>query len=128
MAVRQRPVVLASALVLALSALSCTSKQPETPGTASPAAMTPRQRGEYLSNIMGCNDCHTPGGIYGAPDFERRLSGSELGWQGPWGVSYATNLTPVCVPGISVLASPRSVCGSGTPTCARSAHCVKARR
>ena len=24
----------------------------------------------------------------------RRLSGSELGWKGPWGVTYARNLTP----------------------------------
>ena len=24
----------------------------------------------------------------------RQLSGSDLGWQGPWGVSYAPNLTP----------------------------------
>jgi len=89
--VRHPLVALAGALALALSVSSCTSKQPEPPA---PAAMTPLQRGEYLSNVMGCNDCHTPGGMYGAPDFERRLSGSEIGWQGPWGVSYASNLTP----------------------------------
>jgi mono/diheme cytochrome c family protein len=94
MAVRQRPVVLASALMLALTALSCTSKQAETPVATTAAAMNPLQRGEYLSNIMGCNDCHTPGAFYGAPSFERKLSGSEIGWQGPWGVSYASNLTP----------------------------------
>ncbi len=52
------------------------------------------KRGEYLSTILGCGDCHTPGTFYGAPDMSRRLSGSELGWQGPWGVSYARNLTP----------------------------------
>ena len=89
--VRHPLVALAGALALALSVSSCTSKQPEPPA---PAAMTPLQRGEYLSNVMGCNDCHTPGGMYGAPDFERRLSGSEIGWQGPWGVSYGSNLTP----------------------------------
>ena len=93
MPTRRRPVLLAGALALALSALSCTSKQP-APAANAPAAMTPLQRGEYLSNVMGCNDCHTPGAIYGAPDFERRLAGSEIGWQGPWGVSYAANLTP----------------------------------
>jgi len=32
--------------------------------------------------------------MYGAPDFDRAFSGSELGWEGPWGVSYARNLTP----------------------------------
>ena len=84
---------LAAALTLALSASSCTSPKTEAPSATAPA-MTPLQRGEYLANITGCNDCHTPGGIYGAPDHERRLSGSELGWQGPWGVSYASNLTP----------------------------------
>jgi mono/diheme cytochrome c family protein len=52
------------------------------------------ERGMQLTFLGGCNDCHTPGGMYGAPDFDRRLSGSELGWQGPWGVSYPRNLTP----------------------------------
>jgi len=52
------------------------------------------KRGEYLTGIMSCIDCHTPGTFYGAPDFSRHLSGSELGWKGPWGVTYARNLTP----------------------------------
>jgi len=59
--------------------------------------MTPEQRiahGRYLSIIMGCNDCHTPGTLYGAPDTTRRLSGSELGWKGAWGISFPRNLTP----------------------------------
>lgn len=56
--------------------------------------------GEYLSTVMGCNDCHTPGAFYGAPDFKRRLSGSEMGWKGPWGVTYARNLTPDVETGI----------------------------
>jgi len=52
------------------------------------------KRGAYLAEVGGCGDCHTPGGMYGAPDSSRRLSGSELGWQGPWGTSYPPNLTP----------------------------------
>uniref|UniRef100_A0A832IB82 C-type cytochrome n=1 Tax=Eiseniibacteriota bacterium TaxID=2212470 RepID=A0A832IB82_UNCEI len=51
-------------------------------------------RGEYLVTLGGCNDCHTPGAMYGAPDMERMLSGSEVGWRGPFGVTYASNLTP----------------------------------
>jgi mono/diheme cytochrome c family protein len=51
-------------------------------------------RGKYLVTIAGCNDCHTPGTLYGAPDMERFLSGSELGWSGPWGIVYPANLTP----------------------------------
>jgi hypothetical protein len=47
-----------------------------------------------LSVITGCNDCHTPGSLYGAPDTTRLLGGSDLGWHGPWGVSYPRNLTP----------------------------------
>lgn len=52
------------------------------------------ERGKYLVTIAGCHDCHTPGGLYGAPDESRTLAGSEVGWQGPWGVSYGSNLTP----------------------------------
>src|SRR5689334_8822018 len=51
-------------------------------------------RGGYLVSIAGCNDCHTPGTFYGAPDHARLLSGSEMGWAGPWGTVYAANLTP----------------------------------
>ncbi len=51
-------------------------------------------RGRMLTLASGCNDCHTPGSLYGAPDTTRLLSGSELGWNGPWGVSYGRNLTP----------------------------------
>ena len=58
------------------------------------SGMTLVQRGEYIVATTGCNDCHTPGALYGAPDFKRTLSGSELGWEGPYGVSYASNLTP----------------------------------
>jgi mono/diheme cytochrome c family protein len=52
------------------------------------------ERGRYLMITMGCNDCHTPGTLYGEPDFSRMLSGSELGWRGPWGTTFARNLTP----------------------------------
>lgn len=51
-------------------------------------------RGRYLSVTMGCGTCHTPGAMFGSPDESRALSGSDLGWQGPWGVTFAPNLTP----------------------------------
>lgn len=57
-------------------------------------------RGEYLATTMGCNDCHTPGTLFGGPDFARRLAGSEVGWKGPWGISFARNLTPDLETGI----------------------------
>ena len=79
------------------------------------------RRGEYLVKIMGCNDCHTPWKMgpqgpepdmdalsLGAPRAdraaaERRKPPSRFSWSGfatntafsgPWGVSYAFNLTP----------------------------------
>lgn len=87
------------------------------------AAQTPVERGEYLVTVGGCNDCHTPK-TFGdkGPEFDltKKLSGNPAGsklppvpaklfmppsygtlasdhltaWVGPWGVSYAMNLTP----------------------------------
>src|SRR6185436_6544546 len=88
---------------LALAAVTLSSQSPPASRAAKPAAKAAAkpvaskaqlERGEYLVTIMGCGDCHTPGTLYGDPDFTRRLSGSELGWQGPWGVTYPRNLTP----------------------------------
>ncbi len=65
--------------------------------SAAPKGMTDTElveRGRYLVTVLGCDDCHTPGYFYGAADTARALSGSELGWKGFWGVSYAANLTP----------------------------------
>jgi mono/diheme cytochrome c family protein len=64
---------------------------------AKPAAMSRADRvtrGEYLVKVAGCGDCHTPGTFAGAPDMSRSLAGTEYGWVGPWGTTYASNLTP----------------------------------
>lgn len=51
-------------------------------------------RGRYLVTIGSCNDCHTPffaersGNV---PETEW-LVGVPIGYQGPWGTSYAANL------------------------------------
>jgi hypothetical protein len=79
------------------------------------------ERGRYLVRMMGCNDCHTPwklGERGPEPDMTRALSGhpeqvgplapapladgpwawsgaaTNTAFSGPWGVSYAANLTP----------------------------------
>ncbi|HET8775798.1 MAG TPA: c-type cytochrome [Thermoanaerobaculia bacterium] len=80
------------------------------------------ERGKYLVTIGGCHDCHTPWTIQPdgkpGPDMSRALSGHpmqfpitkpvQLGtdrfavaiapmntaYSGPWGVSFAANLTP----------------------------------
>jgi hypothetical protein len=77
-------------------------------------AQSPVGRGEYLVNIMGCNDCHTPMGPDGRPQTQFKLAGHPPGapvatspggpfgsfaltntsWAGPWGVSFSRNLTP----------------------------------
>jgi mono/diheme cytochrome c family protein len=51
-------------------------------------------RGKYLVQIAGCNDCHTPGYLETAGDVEvsKWLTGTALGWRGPWGTTYAPNL------------------------------------
>lgn len=81
--------------VVAALTVSCRRKQSEThAASAEPATTDAVKRGGYLVVVAGCDDCHTPGTFYGAPDHSRRLSGSELGWKGPWGTSYPRNLTP----------------------------------
>jgi hypothetical protein len=54
------------------------------------------QRGRYLVVVVsGCNDCHTPGYLqHGGPKVPEKewLTGVPVGYQGPWGTSYASNL------------------------------------
>jgi mono/diheme cytochrome c family protein len=51
-------------------------------------------RGEYLIIITGCNDCHTPGFAESDGSLPRGdwLTGSRVGWRGPWGTTYPSNL------------------------------------
>lgn len=51
-------------------------------------------RGRYLAQLGGCNDCHTAGYLLAegqVPEAEWLL-GDAFGWRGPWGTTYATNL------------------------------------
>jgi hypothetical protein len=87
----------------------------ENPGSADPV-----KRGEMLVRVGGCNDCHTPfklGPNGPEPDMTRMLSGhpealklaappalnddwawagsaTNTAYAGPWGITYAINLTP----------------------------------
>lgn len=93
-------------------------------------APDPVERGKYLATIAGCHDCHTPKNMTAAgmpePDMTRMLSGHPAeapyptwkpedlqmnnalastntmlsAWAGPWGVSFAANLTPDTETGI----------------------------
>ena len=52
------------------------------------------KRGEQVSITSGCHDCHTAGynESGGQIDPATALKGVGLGWQGPWGTTYASNL------------------------------------
>ncbi len=67
--------------VLALSS-TCHAEEPSV------------ERGLYVSIIGGCHDCHTAGYSEsgGKIDPLVALKGSPVGFQGPWGTSYPTNL------------------------------------
>jgi mono/diheme cytochrome c family protein len=51
-------------------------------------------RGKYLITIGGCNDCHTAGypESGGTVPESQWLTGVPVGFQGPWGTTYASNL------------------------------------
>jgi len=95
---------------------------PTTISASAAPAQSPVERGKYLVTVGGCNDCHTPkkmGPNGSEADMTRELSGNpqteklaavppgliapdkwltivnnHLGaWAGPWGVSFAANLT-----------------------------------
>ena len=96
---------------------------PEGADTKAASAQTPVERGKYLTLVGGCNDCHTPknfgpngpeadmsrelsghpsgdkippvpGKLFGESGFGTLTNGHLTAWIGPWGISYAMNLTP----------------------------------
>lgn len=112
-----------STLALAAALLAACTPAPTETEPAPPAATAEAQvaRGAYLVATTGCHDCHTPfkmGERGPEPDMSRMLSGHpqdlvmpeppDLGagpwtwvgaatntaFAGPWGISYAPNLTP----------------------------------
>ncbi|MBE0551922.1 MAG: c-type cytochrome [Ignavibacterium sp.] len=113
--------------LLVISQINCTGKEESKPMSQSEMVAL----GKYLVTTGGCEDCHTPK-IYTAsgpvPDSTRSLSGFQQGatlpaldvkyvspgnwvatesnfsaWVGPWGISYASNLTPDNATGIGTL-------------------------
>jgi len=59
-----------------------------------PANKSTLERGRYLVTIGGCNDCHTPGYPEAAGQLApgEWLTGSPVGFNGPWGTTYPANL------------------------------------
>jgi len=66
------------------------AKQPR-----SSASLNARDRGKYMAIVGGCNDCHTAGFAARSGDVPERdwlKGGGNLGFNGPWGTTYASNL------------------------------------
>jgi len=86
--VNSRSVFVAAAGIAAALAVSAAA-------TAAEPKSDPRlERGRYLLTVGGCNDCHTPGYPErgGEVPESEWLTGVPVGFQGPWGTTYASNL------------------------------------
>jgi mono/diheme cytochrome c family protein len=67
---------------------------PPVAGVPDPPRQDLVKYGEYLAGpVAHCVECHTPFLPEGRPD-STRLGAGGLPFRGPWGVSYAANLTP----------------------------------
>jgi mono/diheme cytochrome c family protein len=82
----------AAASIMASLVVASVGLMFSAPGHA--ADQSSLERGRYLVQIGGCNDCHTPGyaetgGKIPTNDW---LTGGAVGFQGGWGTSYAANL------------------------------------
>ncbi len=95
---RQTPVIL---LLLTFFVAACEVEQPGD--VVAPADSTARPfvsasdsiaAGRYLVIVGGCNDCHTPGYMENAASVSEDvwLTGTPIGFRGPWGTSYPRNL------------------------------------
>lgn len=111
----------AMAIVIALTVFACkNTNQDNNDYTDKVTAQDQIKRGQYLVNTLGCNDCHSPKIMTDRgpmPDPKRLLSGhnsnevlpaydaetakgyvlfnmNSTAVIGPWGTSYAANLTP----------------------------------
>ena len=116
-------ILLLTAATLSLAGLVLAADDSPKPQTQP----SPVARGKYLVTFGGCNDCHTPlkmGPNGPEPDMTKFLSGHPAGtklpppdlkpgpwfaatagmtaWTGPWGISYAANLTPDIGTGIGI--------------------------
>lgn len=117
---------LLSALFLASIAWLLSTREPVPRVPVAWVDPDPVSRGKYLVKLGGCTDCHTPKIMTdkGPVDDSRRLfaghpsdvilqpagldpknpwgaaTAGMTAWSGPWGVSYASNLTPDVETGI----------------------------
>lgn len=82
---------LTAALILSAWSLAQSATAASQPHLAAADAVS---AGRYLVSYGSCNECHTPGYSQSkgnVPEADR-LTGSAVGFEGPWGVTYPTNL------------------------------------
>jgi cytochrome c553 len=113
-----RVILLSACLPMAVAVSSCSQSTPSQPAAAVTAVQSPAERGKVLVQVGGCHDCHTTK-KNGEPDMSVMLSGHPssikvaaapkvpagspwiiqttgtlTAWSGPWGTSFAANITP----------------------------------
>jgi mono/diheme cytochrome c family protein len=115
-----RTIAIAILTLATTISVGCSDSKPLVGVSAAGRSTSRVERGQYLVSIMGCNDCHTPlkmGPTGPEPDMARFLAGhpeqmgalpapkpqgpwlwsgaaTNTAFAGPWGISYAANLTP----------------------------------
>lgn len=89
-----KPLLPLTFILITLASTACQPKAEDQPAAPAMNAADLIARGEYLIRTTGCNDCHTPGYAehQGEVDKSLWLIGSPLGYNGPWGTTYASNL------------------------------------
>jgi mono/diheme cytochrome c family protein len=89
-------VALAALVAFALPAGAAMAADPVSAARRPPeAAARSVERGRYIAIIGGCNDCHTAGYAPAegrVPESEWLKGDAGLGFRGPWGTTYASNL------------------------------------
>ncbi len=114
---------ISTGIIIACNSSDNASTTTETSNNTTTAAEDPVSRGKYLTTIGGCNDCHSPKIMTAQGptlDTTKILSGHPAGsklppivksdwfqmapdltaFVGPWGISYAANLTSDSATGI----------------------------
>lgn len=129
---REKMAVAAAVLVASMSVIVAANASRPVPAPAKPVLTKAEQiaRGKYMVTIGGCHDCHTPWIIQPdgkpGPDMSRALSGHPMqfaikenvkltgdrftvaiaptntAYSGPWGTSFAANLTPEPLTGTGI--------------------------
>ena len=68
-------------------------RQPSPDGLPATAGNSEKEVGRYLAVVALCNDCHTAKWLpAGDVPEDRWLAGNPVGYEGVWGVTFASNL------------------------------------